>query len=181
MSIVRLKSLPAPVKKFLLRCLIIFIVWKLLYHLILFPFRTPDKQLTKITTTLTVELLQLSYLQKSVTVSEETYPVIKNNIFLNSKRVVGIADGCNGLELYVLYIGFLLAYSRKTKDLLLFGFYGIAIIFTLNIFRCYAITIFNIYNSSLSEVAHHYIFKLLIYGVMFMLWINYTKMKYSND
>jgi exosortase/archaeosortase family protein len=100
---------------------------------------------------------------------------------LNNKKVVGLADGCNGLELYVLYVGFLLAFTAPKKDVLIYAILGIAVIFILNTLRCYAITLLNIHGSSLSEVAHHYIFKLLIYGVMFFLWTKYTKIKETNE
>lgn len=179
MSIFNLKSLPTPVKNFLLRCLLIFIIWKLIYHIVLFPIRMPDKQLTNNAAFLTVQLLHLTYPDASIIITEKNTPLPKKDILLNNKKVVGIADGCNGLELYVLYLGFLIAFSAKRKDLLLYGFGGLAIIFILNIFRCYLITLLNISSSSLSEVAHHYIFKLFIYGVMFFLWMKYTKLKYS--
>lgn len=167
--------LPSVVKKFLLKSLIIFVVWKLLYHLILFPARIPDKQLTNITTYLTQQLLYINYPNATITSESKDVPLPRNIIYLNNKKVVGIADGCNGLELYVLYIGFLIAFSGSLKKVTQYAIIGVVIIFILNTFRSYAITLLNINGSSLSEVAHHYIFKLLIYGIMFLLWMRFTK------
>ncbi len=181
MSVLSLSFLPPPVKKFLVRSLVIFIIWKLVYHLILFPIRLPDKQLTNITTYLTQQLLYINYADASITIEKIEQPLPRNIILLNNKKVVGLADGCNGLELYVLYIGFLLAFTAPKKDVLIYSILGIAVIFILNTLRCYAITLLNIHGSSLSEVAHHYIFKLLIYGVMFFLWTKYTKIKETNE
>lgn len=175
MSLFTLDFLPTAVKKFLLRSFIIFVVWKLLYHLLLFPVRMPDKQLTNVTTYLTQQLLYINYPNATITTESKDVPLPRNIIYLNNKKVVGIADGCNGLELYILYIGFLIAFSGSFKKVTQFAMIGVAIIFVLNTFRSYAITLLNINGSSLTEVAHHYIFKLFIYGIMFLLWMRFTK------
>lgn len=175
MSLFTLNFLPTAVKKFLLKSLIIFIVWKLLYHVVLFPVRIPDKQLTNITTYLTQQLLYINYPKATITTESKDVPLPRNIIYLNNKKVVGIADGCNGLELYILYIGFLIAFGGSLKKVIQYALIGIAIIFILNTFRSYAITLMNINGSALTEVAHHYIFKLLIYGIMFLLWMRFTK------
>ena len=181
MSLFSLKFLPKNIQQFLLRSLIIFVVWKILYHVLLFPARIPDRQLTNVTTYLTQQLLYINYPNATISVEEKITPLPRNIIYLNNKKVVGLADGCNGLELYVLYLGFLLAFLATAKKIIFYSLLGIAIIFILNTIRCYAITLLNINGSSLSEVAHHYIFKLMIYGVMFLLWVKYTKTKEENE
>lgn len=181
MALFSLNFLPSAVKKFLLRSLLIFLIWKLLYHLILFPVRIPDKQLTNVTTYLTQQLLFINYPKATVTIESKDVPLPRNIIYLNNKKVVGIADGCNGLELYVLYVGFLIAFSGSFKKVMQYAILGTLIIFVLNTFRSYAITLLNIYGSSLTEVAHHYFFKLLIYGIMFLLWMRFTKTTEKNE
>jgi len=181
MSLFSLNFLPKTIQHFLLRSLIIFVVWKILYHVVLFPVRIPDRQLTNVTTYLTQQLLYINYPNSTITVEEKLSPLPRNIVYLNNKKVVGLADGCNGLELYVLYLGFLLAFLAPPKKIILYSLLGISIIFILNTIRCYAITLLNINGSSLSEVAHHYIFKLVIYGVMFLLWVKYTKSTQKNE
>ncbi|MCZ2224195.1 MAG: archaeosortase/exosortase family protein [Chitinophagales bacterium] len=181
MSLPFLKNIPPNLKKFLLRSIIVFVAWKLLYHLVLYPIRIPDKQLTHITAYTTQKLVQLNYPNDIIRTELVNHPLPKENVFKNNKKIVGIADGCNGLELYILYIGFLVCFPHTTKKLFVFAITGIATIFILNTIRSYVITLLNINGSSVSEVAHHYIFKIIIYGVMFLLWVKYTRLNEKNE
>ncbi len=181
MSIIPSIILPKAVKTFLIRSLVIFLVWKITYHTILYPIRFPDKQLTYVTTYLTKQLLSINYPTSKIEITEQLNPLPKTSIYLNDRKVVGFADGCNGLELYVLFLGFIFAFDSKIGKVFKYGSIGVILIFVLNTLRCYAITLLNIHNAILSEVAHHYIFKLIIYGIMFLLWINYTKNKLQDE
>ncbi len=176
-----LKKLPEPIQKFILRSILVFIVWKLLYHLVLYPIRVPDEQLTHITATITKELVQLNYPDKIIHVETIKHPQQKENILMENKKIVGIADGCNGLELYVLFVGFLFCFPASKKKFITYSLIGIALIFIANTLRSYIITLLNINGSSLSEVSHHYFFKLAIYAMMFFLWVKYTKSSLKNE
>ncbi|MCZ2298088.1 MAG: archaeosortase/exosortase family protein [Chitinophagales bacterium] len=181
MAISFFKNMPPNLRKFLLRSILFFIVWKLLYHLVLYPIRIPDKQLTHITAYTTQKLVQLHYPNDVIRIEATHHPLPKENIFKNNKKIVGIADGCNGLELYVLYIGFLVCFPHTLKKIFAYALTGVATIFILNTLRSYVITLLNIHGSSVSEVAHHYIFKIIIYGVMFLLWVKYTRLNEKNE
>ena len=71
MSLFSLNFLPKTIQHFLLRSLIIFVVWKILYHVVLFPVRIPDRQLTNVTTYLTQQLLYINYPNSTITVEEK--------------------------------------------------------------------------------------------------------------
>lgn len=171
-----LSSVPYGIKSFLIRALVIFSIWSLLYHLVLLPARIPDRQLTYLTAQQTKFLLSFIYNADSLQIMENQILMVPKNIILyNNKRIIGIADGCNGLELYVLYLSFLLCFPTTLKKFMFFSIIGLTIIFIANNFRCATIAMLNFNSSSLSEVAHHYVFKLLIYAIMFLLWMKYTK------
>ncbi|HMZ45538.1 MAG TPA: archaeosortase/exosortase family protein [Chitinophagaceae bacterium] len=175
------QTIPSAVKKFLLRSIVFFIIWKLIYHLVLYPIRVPDKQLTHITAVITKEMIQFHYPNDKLNIEEINYPSPKENLLKNNKKIVGIADGCNGLELYILYIGFLACFPSNKKRLFAYAITGIVLIFVLNNIRSYVITLLNIHNSSFTDVAHHYFFKIFIYAVMFLLWVKYTKPKLKDE
>jgi exosortase/archaeosortase family protein len=162
-----LTNIPKPIKHFLLKSLLVFVVWKLLYHLILYPARVPDSQLTHITAVITKKLIQFHYPDSVIRIEKMNAPLPREILLMNNKKIVGIADGCNGLELYILYIGFLICFPASVRKLLLYTAIGLLSIFVLNNIRSYIITLLNINNSSYSDVAHHYLFKIFIYGVMF--------------
>ena len=166
------------------RALIIFIVWKLAYGFILFPIRIPDKQFTDLTANSTAWVLQkFFYPQNNFVVKEISSYALDNKkdlqysdwILMNNKKVIGIASPCNGLELYVLYVAFLLCFPTSFKSILIYTLLGIAVIYVTNIIRCAGIALMNIKNNLLTDVAHHYIFKLIMYGIIFLFWRSYTK------
>ncbi|MBS1671481.1 MAG: archaeosortase/exosortase family protein [Bacteroidetes bacterium] len=175
-------EIPAEVQIFLKRALVIFIIWKLLYTFILFPLNTPDTQLRNATSWGTIQLLKWKFPHNII--SQENRIVIDklkeeetnlDFILKDNKKIIGIADGCNGLELYVLYIAFLFCFSAGWIKMVTYIVAGSAIIYVGNILRCYFISIMNIDRFNLMEVAHHYVFKLIMYAVIFGLWVLFLK------
>jgi exosortase/archaeosortase family protein len=93
----------------------------------------------------------------------------------NGKPIMNIADECNGLELFVLYFGFLLAMPASIKRKLWFGFGGIFIIHIVNIFRCVGLGLLLMNWDTYFDIAHHYIFKIMVYSTIFILWVIFSK------
>lgn len=176
-------EVPDEVWKFLKRALILFICWKLIYHLVLYPIRVPDKWLTEITTRSSAWVYKKFIDEKeNLTVREFTLfdKYSKENyntseLWINEKKAVGVADSCNGLELYILHIGFLISYWISYKQLLKFLFIGFISIFIINTMRVAGLAWVNVYANEWFELAHHYLFKLTVYGLIFFLWIKYAK------
>jgi exosortase/archaeosortase family protein len=172
-----LASLPLPVKSFFTKALFLFIAWKLLYHLVLFPIHTPDRQLTNITACATSYIYTL-FTGAPISITNEQYEAgtfRKSIISIEGRKVIGIADGCNGLELFVLYFGFLLCFPVILKRLILFTVGGLSVIFILNNLRCFMLAWLYLHNYSIANFAHHYLFKMIIYAIIFLIWVWYLK------
>lgn len=164
-------TVPTGLKKFLLRAIILFISWRLLYFFVLEPTNFPDKQLIDLIVECTAKLLHLFY--SDIAIHGDT-------IFVNGRNTLTVAVACNGLELMVVYLGFLLCMPTNWKRQLAYGVGGVAFILTLNIIRCTVLGIMFYNDYFMADFAHHYLFKLAIYGVAFWLWIRYSK-KYMAD
>ena len=183
------KSIPQEVQRFLKRALIIFIIWKLIYHLFLFNGRIIDKPLTDWSTKGAEKLMQVFYPDATLLIKEECNlsPELNNELFcfdylyLNGRKIVGVADPCNALELYVLYIGFLFAFPASLKRVLLFSVIGILVIYMVNIIRLAALASMNMHRVNAVDMAHHYIFKMIVYVLIFGLWVLFIKRKIHND
>lgn len=160
------RELPIGVRQFLMKSLLMLSGWLAVYHLLLKPLRFPDKQLTHIVIDSTVYLLNLLGLN---TMSKGQW------VYINNKFTVGVADQCNGLELMVLFIGFLLAINGGIKSKLKYILGGTLLIYVLNVFRCAGLAYMNHINAPLIDFAHHYAFKLAIYAVIFLMWYLYSK------
>lgn len=176
-----LNQIPKDVRVFLTKALALFIVWKLLYHLLLFPTRVPDEQLTKFTAEGSVILYHNLMGEKLATVkdivSPEGSPYVA--VYNSNQKLVAIADSCNGLELIVLYIGFLCCFPVNVKRLIVYILLGTIGIIALNIFRCYGLTWMYLNDYHLADFFHKYIFKMAIYGLIFLTWVKYSK-RYLN-
>ncbi len=177
------KSIPSPVKSFLKRALLVFIVWKLIYHLFLFNGRVIDAPLTHITSFSTSKVLSKIYYGNTFFVREDCKPVpgmenqlsCMDDIYMNYRKVIGISDFCNGLELYALYLGFLLCVPGAIKRAISFMTLGLIVIYVANILRCVTIAVMGINQNRLTDIAHHYIFKLVVYLLIFLMWVIYFK------
>jgi exosortase/archaeosortase family protein len=176
-----LKEIPLEIRQFLIRACIIFLLWKFCYYLILKPTRVVDKPLTVQTTKSTLLVLKSFYTNATFSIVEKI-PTNKIDfyslvIIKDGRKVLGIADPCNALELFVLFSSFLLCIPLNWKRILLFSIGGTAIIYFFNILRCSFIGYLNISNSSYIDIAHHYIFKLIMYLIIFGGWVWYLKGK----
>ncbi len=160
------KELPPAVRNFLVRALLLFAGWLLIYNLVLKPIDIPDRQLTQFVEWGTVKTLSVFY----PNVQSEGQDILVNNT-----GVLGIADQCNGLELIVLYIGFLFCLPTRPRRMLLFAVTGTIIVCILNIARCTALAVLYMNHNNFADFAHHYAFKMIVYAAVFIGWIIYSK------
>lgn len=159
-------GIPPHVTTLLLRAALLFGTWLLLYSLVIAPWGVPDNFLTGIVVKGTVAFLSLFYADAHA---------IGNDIVINGQYAVSIANSCNGLELIMLYAGIIILMPQNIGKMTAFICTGIIGITVLNIFRCAALGYMFLHNMYLADVAHHYVFKLIIYAVVFYGWVLYTQ------
>jgi exosortase/archaeosortase family protein len=160
----------------------------MIYHLFLFNGRVIDKPLTDWSTKGAEKIMQVFNPNSTLLVKQDCMQVQEFNyevtctdfIFFNGKKIVGIADACNGLELYVLYIGFLFSYPSSSKRIFAFLLTGICLIYIANIIRLVALAYMFKQHMNTVDMAHHYVFKMIVYALIFGLWILFTKNAVSN-
>ena len=178
------QEIPASVRKFLLTSIIIFFIWKVTYHLYLKPTRLIDMPLTIQTAKNTQQLLAVIYPNFNFT-SEQIMPKQKIDFFgvyvmKDSKRIIGIFDPCNALEVFVIYIGFIICLPSNFKRMTLYISLGIIGLYILNIFRCSVLGVLNLNRTVYIDFAHHYLFTMVVYIGIFLGWVSYIKQS-TND
>lgn len=161
-----ISGIPPALVRFLLRGLALFIAWRLLYELVLKPLGIPDHQLTELILWSTYYVLHPFY---------DTLAVIGYTLYIGKEPIITFTTGCNGLELMVLYAGFLICYPTNFKRFISFFLGGYLLIILMNIARCAALTVLYYNAFPLSDFMHHYLFKLIIYAVNFYLWVLYCR------
>ncbi len=91
---------------------------------------------------------------------------------------VHVDRGCLGRNTLGLFVGFILAFPGKFSNKLWYIFVGIIIFLFLNILRILGLTITDYCCREYLDFNHHYVFKIVVYVVIFLLWARWIK-KYS--
>lgn len=179
-----INTIPQPVRVAAKKAFLLFIVWKLVYLFLLLPTRVLDKPLTDAVGGQTTHFLNAVYGTEDF-VSKPTYShtIIEGQlqvtqaslVFFKDKSILFVADPCNGLELIILYIGFILVMPARFKRKFGYMFFGVLLIYLLNVLRCAGLVMIHIYLKHYFVFAHHYLFKIIIYATIFILWTFFSK------
>jgi exosortase/archaeosortase family protein len=94
-----------------------------------------------------------------------------------------VGSGCNALELFALFSGFILIFEGSWKHKIWFIPLGILIIHLLNVVRILALIFSGTVSKSLLEFNHKYTFTIIMYIITFigwMIWVKYFASKLSS-
>ena len=98
-----------------------------------------------------------------------------NMLLLNGQPTVVVGAPCDGLVLYVLLAGFVMAYPGPGARRLWFVPLGIAGLWVLNVIRIMALAINHRYSPETFEFDHHYAFSAVAYAALGGLWWLWTR------
>lgn len=112
----------------------------------------------------------LSFFDKSVFIKEDSKEVFFT-LFFHQKGLVRIVEGCNGINLIILFVSFVVAFSGTLKNTLLFIFGGSLLIYILNVLRIAVLSILIYRFPNQLHLLHGVLFPLVIYSVVFILWV----------
>jgi exosortase family protein XrtF len=115
------------------------------------------------------------------------YEVIQNymvngceaNIIFEGRGTICVGTGCSGLELFLLFFGFILLMEGRLLDKLWFIPLGFLAILVLNIIRITALCVIFYYKPEYLDFNHKYTFVIIVYGAIFGLWILWVN-KFTN-
>ena len=100
---------------------------------------------------------------------------------IDGLRMVRIIEGCNAISVMILFVAFILAFSKGFLKTLSFIVFGLLIIHILNIVRIGLLTIGIMKYPEYKHILHGVIFPLIIYGTVFFLWIIWVTKFITND
>lgn len=112
----------------------------------------------------------------SYTMPHLTEPTVK--LFYKDKYISRIIEGCNAVSVMILFVSFVIAFTGKLKNTLLFIVFGIVLIHLMNIARIALLCIGLYHFPELQQLLHEIVFPLIIYGIVFLLWVIWVN-KYS--
>jgi exosortase/archaeosortase family protein len=153
-----------PLLRFTLVGVGLYLLWFFGYERSLAVDGKLDSLLTHNIAVASAKLLQL--MQFNVLVSTNQPNLI---LFANQPTVL-VGAYCDGLVLYALFSGFVLAFPGATWHKLWFIPSGIAILYSINILRIVAVCLNHHYSHHTVEFNHHYTFAFIMYGCICLLW-----------
>lgn len=180
-----LQQLPSEVKLFLGKAVVLFIAWKLIYIFLLIPKEVPDAWLVRQLGTSTATSLNVFYSKHTFHAQHTirtkkygndwvraTYSYVKTETGMD---VVGIYQSCNALELMMLYAGFILCFRGGWKRKFVFIIGGVLALHFINILRCTFLGYIVLEWPQHFELAHKYVFNVVVYAFTFVFWMLYVK------
>ncbi|MBX2963376.1 MAG: exosortase family protein XrtF [Cyclobacteriaceae bacterium] len=106
---------------------------------------------------------------------EDTYTKPKLNtrtisIYKGSRIVVNVFEGCNGINVAIVFVAFMAAFGGDRKKMLWFIPLGLALIHVANLFRVSGLFLVAEYFQQYFYYIHKYAFTASIYVMVFLLW-----------
>ena len=168
------QQLPIVVKRFSIRAIALLLFWYIGYRCIIKPDARIDSSLTKVTTQAITYSLNKYYKEGfSMTpqMDSSNQHSFSQIIYYQNSYALLISHPCNGLNLFLLYLGFLFCVPGSIIKKSIFSIVGLVFIFILNIFRCCALAWLNLNKPEWTEFAHHYAFTAIVYVFIFLFWV----------
>jgi exosortase family protein XrtF len=167
-----------PAAFFLLKALLLYIFWYLFYELWLHPKGYLDA-------------LVIDNLIKSgeFIISNLGYRLIPEpdpewairTLGIDGTHGIWIGDPCNGITLFALFTGFVIAYPGPLKSKLWFIPLGLVTIHIVNIIRIVALVLITLYAPQYLDFNHTYTFTILVYSYVFFLWMIWSNKLAANS
>ena len=96
-------------------------------------------------------------------------------LLMNGQPSVIVGVPCNGLVLYALFAGFVVAFPGPWQRKLWFIPLGIGLIWLLNVLRVTALALNFHYAHQSVDFNHHYTFTFIVYAFIFGLWMLWAR------
>jgi exosortase family protein XrtF len=165
-------NLNRPLTRFLLKAVVLYLGWHLLWYNWLEPDGRVNHYLTYNTASISALVLNAT---SDHSFSLSPFSEQNTYLFKDQVPVVLIEHGCNGLILMVLFAGFVLAFPGPWKTKLWFIPLGILGIYLINSLRVIGLAVNHMVAKSSFDFNHKYTFTILVYGAIFgfwMIWVN---------
>ena len=156
----------SPLTRFLIKVSAIYIIWYLIYDYYLLPDGRLDAFLSLSGVNLAGGILNIF--------GWDIYSEARV-LAITGTNGVEIQNGCNGLELIGLYMGFIIAFpGGPIQKRLIFLAGGILLLFVANVFRIMIFALSIYYVPTFWEQVHTYSSYFIFYPIVLTLWYIWT-------
>ena len=156
-----------PALLFLAKFLAVYFLGNIIYGLYIESFGSVADPMTSWVSEQTAIFLRLVG-TNSETLADDFAPKVR--LLLDGRSVVSIYEGCNGLNVMIIFVAFLVAYAGNLKRLLWFIPFGLLVIHLMNLSRIILLFFVAEYHKSYLYFTHKYLFTAVIYVGILILW-----------
>jgi exosortase family protein XrtF len=89
---------------------------------------------------------------------------------LTNSTIINVFEGCNGINVIIVFLAFLIAYQGSLERTIIFGLAGLLIIHIFNLARIILLFYQAKIHSPYFYYIHKYVFTAILYGVVVVLW-----------
>jgi len=161
-----------PTILFLVKFIGIYIVANLLYGIYVTAYSPGPDPITSVTSRQTAVALGICG-WPSVTQDNEKKPTTL--LIHEGRSVLAIYEGCNGINIMIIFVAFLFAFGPIGKHLLIFALAGILIIHLMNLARISLLFWVVLYLPDFVYFVHKYLFTAMLFVIVFVLWIVWVR------
>ena len=159
---------------FLIKALVLYAIWFVSYDFFISPSGKIDHWLNNRVASDAATMLSIAGMSGSTALGDEQVIVKINNI-----GMVGVGNPCNGLELFVLFAGFIICFPGNLKSKIWFIPLGIIGIYLINALRAAILAVIQLKAPENLDFNHHYTFTIIVYSFIFALWMMWVN-KFSD-
>jgi len=152
---------------FLLKFLGIYLVGNILYGLFIESYKPFPDPITQYVSTNTCSVLNTM----GYSTATAPHPTLPSVIIRNyGNGVITVYEGCNSINVMIVFLAFMLAFGPFSKSKLIFIGLGLVIVYLLNLAR--VSFLFWVAESTPDYLyfVHKYVFTAIIYFVVLLLW-----------
>jgi exosortase family protein XrtF len=157
-----------PTILFLVKFIGIYLAGNLLYGLYVTSYEPQADPLTKLVTVQTKFGLNLTGIEAEVAHHMTKATVILKN---DGRAVVSVYEGCNGINIFIIYAAFLVAFGPYKRPLAWYIPSGILVIHFFNLIRIGGLFMITLARPDWLYFTHKYLFTAFIYAIVFLLWL----------
>jgi exosortase family protein XrtF len=166
-----------PTILFLLKFVGIYVVGNFLYGLYVTAYAPAPDPVTHWITDQTASVLT-SFGWPTISVALPDKPTTR--LDFGGRIILAVYEGCNGINVMIIFIGFLIAFGPLTKQLFWFIPIGLLIIHVMNLARITLLFWVSIYMKHYMYFMHKYFFTAILYVVVFILWVWWVR-KFTSE
>jgi exosortase family protein XrtF len=96
-------------------------------------------------------------------------------ILLDERPVLSVFEGCNGINVWIIFVAFTIAFSKFSRKVVIFILAGTAVIYLINQARIIFLFFISLAYPETLYFFHKYFFTAGIYLVVFAMWYYWIK------